>query len=241
VTHRVRRAAVLAGLASISCLVTGCGGAWMPDPVTESGSDTRTLWRIFLWVAAAIALVVYGLVVYVLVRARRRSGGEPSQRQYVFKVEFIYTAIPVAIVAVLLSLSIFTENRIDDVVDDPDLVVDVIGFQWQWQFDYVDEDVSVTGVPGVEPVLVLPVGRTVRLRLESRDVIHSFWVPHFLIKRDLTPGIENEIDVNLTEEGEWRGFCSEFCGLEHWQMTFHVQGVSSDDFDTWLEEQREAT
>jgi cytochrome c oxidase subunit 2 len=81
---------------------------------------------------------------------------------------------------------------------------------------------------------VLPVDRTVRLKLVADDVIHSFWVPSFLEKRDLIPGVENEIDVNLIEPGEWSGVCSEFCGLDHWKMNFSLRAVPAEEFDAWV-------
>jgi cytochrome c oxidase subunit 2 len=83
-------------------------------------------------------------------------------------------------------------------------------------------------------VLVLPVDRTVRLELSSPDVVHSFWVPHFIEKRDLIPRVDNAIDVHVTEPGQWDGVCSEFCGLDHTSMRFRVQAVPGDRFDAWL-------
>ena len=108
-------------------------------------------------------------------------------------------------------------------VDQPDLVVEVVGFQWQWQFTYADSGIVVTGTPdGGLPVLVLPVDRTTRLDLRTTDVNHSFWVPRFLNKRDLIPGVDNAIDVTPTETGTYDGVCAEFCGLDHGRMRFAV-------------------
>ena len=89
-------------------------------------------------------------------------------------------------------------------------------------------------MPGRPPTLVLPVDRTVRLKLIADDVIHSFWVPSFLEKRDLIPGVDNEIDVNVIEPGEWSGVCSEFCGLDHWKMNFSLRAVPPEEFDEWV-------
>jgi cytochrome c oxidase subunit II len=98
--------------------------------------------------------------------------------------------------------------------------------------------VVVTGTYDDPPELVLPVGRTVRLNLETADVIHSFWVPDFLNKRDMLPDVENAIDVDVTEPGEWTGACAEFCGLDHYKMLFEVRAVPEDEFAAWLEEER---
>ena len=115
----------------------------------------------------------------------------------------------------------------------------MIGFQWQWQFHYRSEGVTVTGnSEGRGPQLVLPVGRTVQLNLMTADVSHSFWVPRFLSKRDLIPGVRNRINVNITKPGTFVGRCAEFCGLDHWRMNFEVRAVSEADYQSWLRGQR---
>jgi cytochrome c oxidase subunit 2 len=88
--------------------------------------------------------------------------------------------------------------------------------------------------------MVIPQGQTVRLELIANDVIHSFWVPEFLEKRDLIPEIDNEIDVVANETGTWQGRCAEFCGLDHWKMYFSVESVTPDEFDDWVSEQQAA-
>jgi cytochrome c oxidase subunit 2 len=230
-----RRAGTAVAVAAAALTLAGCGNLGLPDPVTTQGTESRDLWRIFVWIAIVIGAIVYGLVVFVVLRYRhRRSAGEPSQRQYNVPVEIVYTALPLIIVGVLLGLSIRTENNVTATSKDPDLTVRVVGFQWQWQFSYEGSPVVITGVPGKDPVLVLPVGRTVRLELSSPDVVHSFWVPNFIEKRDLIPRVDNAIDVNITQAGEWPGVCSEFCGLDHTSMRFSVRAVSATEFDAWL-------
>src|ERR687892_94477 len=118
--------------------------------------------------------------------------------------------------------------------------VDVIGFQWSWQFRYPDEDITITGEPGEPPEMVIPVDRPTSLNLIAADVAHSFWVPDFLSKRDLIPGVDNEIDVTPTEEGTYVGRCAEYCGLDHWRMNYAVRVVSQDEYDDWIAEQRAA-
>jgi cytochrome c oxidase subunit 2 len=98
----------------------------------------------------------------------------------------------------------------------------------------------VNGTQDQRPVLVLPVGRTVRFELEAADVIHSFWVPEFLTKKDLIPGVDNAIDVDVVEAGEWVGRCAEYCGFDHWRMTFDVRAVPADEYDAWVAEARAA-
>jgi cytochrome c oxidase subunit 2 len=115
------------------------------------------------------------------------------------------------------------------------LIVDVTAFRWQWRFDYPAQGVSVTGGPDDSPDLVLPTGRPVRLRLHSPDVIHSFFVPGFLGKMDVVPGLDNHFEVRPIRPGRFQGYCAEYCGLDHARMTFAVRVVSPGDFDRWAE------
>jgi cytochrome c oxidase subunit II len=231
----VRRAALVACV----LLLAGCGSdLGMPSPVTTQAAKTRDLWRVFVVIALVVGLIVYGLIIFVVVRYRRRreDDGEvnPNQRQYQVPIEIIYTALPLVIVGVLFGLSIRTERDVNHSDAHPDLTVKVVAFQWQWQFAYDGSPVVVTGVPTKEPVLVLPTERSVRLEFSSPDVVHSFWVPHFIEKRDVIPRVDNAIDVRITEAGQWDGVCAEFCGLNHTSMRFSVQAVPGPQFDTWL-------
>jgi cytochrome c oxidase subunit 2 len=239
---RHRRAAAVASALVASLVLAGCGDTLLPEAVTEQGEQTADLWRVFVWIAAGVGLLVYVLIAIVVIRYRHRrddDGSLPSQQQSQLPLEVLWTAIPLVIVTVLFFISLSAENDITEVSPDPDLVVEVRGFQWQWQFRYPASGIEITGVPGTTPTLVLPVDRTVRLKLIAEDVIHSFWVPNFLEKRDLIPGVENEIDVDLTEPGEWSGVCSEFCGLDHWKMNFALRALPPAEFDAWLQAEGE--
>jgi cytochrome c oxidase subunit II len=232
-----RRALLAVAVAGLCLVLAGCASdLGMPEPVTTQGTHSRDLWRVFVVIALIIGTIVYLLVGFVVIRYRRNrsGGGMPSQRQYHVPIEIIYTAIPLVIVGVLLGLSIRTERNVTALKSDPDVTVRVVGFQWQWQFNYVGTNIVITGVPGKEPVLMLPTDRTVQLDLQTADVIHSFWVPHFIEKRDLIPRVTNSIDVNIKQTGQWAGVCSEFCGLDHTDMRFTVRAVSPSDFDAWL-------
>src|ERR671917_448711 len=111
----------------------------------------------------------------------------------------------VVLLAVLFGFTVATQERVTGLEEDPDLEVEVIGFQWSWEFRYRDEGVVVESTGEGDPVLVLPVGATVRFDLVAEDVNHSFWVPEFLEKRDLIPRVDNSIDLEVTREGEWTG------------------------------------
>lgn len=231
----------LAGVAVAAIGLTACSdlpnfGA--EDPATSQGGQILELWQLFIIAAAVVGGIVYALIFFVIIRYRRRDDELPTQTEGNNPLEVFYTVVPIVIVVGLFAATMFTQVDIDEPVDDPDVVVEVIGFQWQWQFNYVGEDVSVTGAPDIDPVLVLPLDSTVRFRLTSRDVIHSFFVPGFLYKRDVIPGVDNEFDVTITQEGTFQGHCAEYCGLLHDRMNFEVRTVPSTEYQAWLEGHR---
>jgi cytochrome c oxidase subunit II len=196
------------------------------------------LWRGGVMTALVVGAIVLSLIIFTVLRYRRRGrDDEPSQRQYVIPLEIVYTIIPIVIVLVLFGFSWVVQDKVDALSKNPDVTIDVQGFQWQWQFHYRDEDITVTGVPDHRPVMVLPVNETIRLVLTSRDVIHSFYVPGFLFKRDVIPTITNQFDLQVEKAGTYRGYCAEFCGLNHARMTFTVHAVSKAEYDDWVAEQ----
>ena len=208
-----------------------------PSPASEQGEQIYDLYRWFFAAAVGVGVFVISLIVYVLIRFRRRNDDVPRQNPYNVPIEILYTAVPLLIVAVLFGFSVRTELDVNEVSDDPDHVVEVIGFQWQWQFRYPETGYVVTGTPERDrPELVLARGETTRLELETVDVNHSFWVPRFLNKRDLIPGVDNVLDVTPTEAGTYEGVCAEYCGLDHGRMLFTVRVLEPDEFDEWLEE-----
>jgi cytochrome c oxidase subunit 2 len=194
----------------------------------------------------AVFLGVEGFILYSVFRYRRRDDRLPPQTHGNTLVEIIWTAIPTVIVFILFVLSVTTlmtvEAKSDPSKGGVDIEVD--GFQWQWQFRYADgdnnpdNDVSVVGDQANPPVMVVPVGEPIRLTLVSRDVIHSFFVPQFLIKRDLIPVPQgedvNHLEFTVSDVGTYAGQCAEFCGDFHAKMTFSVQAMSRADFENWL-------
>jgi cytochrome c oxidase subunit 2 len=183
-----------------------------------------------------------GLVLWTVVRYRRPHGAGPDdlpkQVRANVPIEVFYTVVPLIIVAVLFALTMRTQDRVTRQSETPDLGVEVTGFQWGWRFRYPTEGVTVTGDANHPPTLVLPVGANVRLRLEAADVIHSFFVPKFLVKRDMIPGVDNSIEVRPTETGRFPGVCAEFCGLDHWRMAFDLEVVSPAEFQAFVAEQQ---
>ncbi len=202
---------------------------------TKQSRGMSDLWNGSMMIAIVIGALVTALIIWCVLRYRHRArDGVPSQRQYNVPLEILYTAIPIVIVLVLFGYSWSVQNDVDALSTNPDVTVEVRGFQWQWQFHYRDDDVTVTGVPDRTPVMVLPVGETVRLVLTSRDVIHSFYVPDFLFKRDVIPGMKNQFEITVDKPGFYRGYCAEFCGLDHARMTFAVRAMSKADYRDWI-------
>ena len=226
--------AVAAGTAGLLPACARLPNFGAPDPVSKQGERILELWQASVVLGIAVAALVWGLIAYSVIRYRRRNDDVPSQHPHNIPLEIVYTVTPLLIVAVLFAVTVSTQRAVTATPGDPDVVIDVVGFQWQWQFHYPDTGITVTGTPDEDPVMVVPVGRTVRLRLVSNDVVHSFWVPRFLSKRDLIPGLRNEVDVDVKDEGQWVGRCAEFCGLDHYRMRYAVRAVPPDEFDEWV-------
>ena len=226
------------GLTLFALAVTACGTE-LPEPASQQAQDATRLWRIALVAAAVVGGVTMALILWSAFRYRRRDDRLPDQRSSHLALEVVCTAIPVAIVAGLFAFTVGTERRMTRLSADPPVVVDVVAYQWGWRFTYPSEGVtSAPPAEGEPAVLALPVGATVRFNLRSADVIHSFWVPEFLEKRDVIPGVDNAIDVTVTRAGVWTGRCAEFCGLDHWKMNFEVRALPFDDYQAWLAQQR---
>ena len=215
-------------------LLAGC--LLPPEPKTDAGRDVFNLYIIVLILAGIVFVAVEGFILYAVVRYRRKPGDEtlPEQLHGNTKVEIVWTLIPTVIVFILFGASMVTLAEVEARVDEPGATIQVDGFQWQWRFVY-DEGVAVTGTLAEPPVLYVPVDEPVRLILSSEDVNHAFFVPEFLIKRDLIryadDSKDNEIEFTVTEEGTYAGQCAEFCGTSHAEMTFTVEALPRADYD----------
>lgn len=208
-----------------------------PEPKTEGAEDVFNLYLVLSVMALIVFLGVEGMLVYSVIRYRRRDDRLPNQLHGNNLVEIIWTAIPTVIVLALFVAGMSALATVEARADDP-VQIEVEGFQWQWTFRYPDEGVSVTGTGSEGPVMVVPVGEPVRVTLSSVDVIHAFFVPQFLIKRDVVPFAEgerpNEIGFTVTEAGTYTGQCAEFCGTFHADMNFTVQGMPREEYDAYL-------
>jgi cytochrome c oxidase subunit 2 len=223
-----------------------------PEPITKQGQVALTLWQ-GSWIAAwAVGAVVWGMTIWAIIfhRKKRASGGAPPQQvRYNLPIEMLYTVVPFIMIGILFFFTARDENYIDKLSAHPDVTVNVIGFQWSWQFQYKDYRVpgsptgyvTMNGEPWTPetgsselPVLVIPTHETVRFNLVSTDVVHAFWIVPFEFKRDLIPGHPNHFEVTLTRTGTYIGHCTELCGLYHSRMLFRVKVVPPAQFSQWI-------
>ncbi|MHB1849209.1 MAG: cytochrome c oxidase subunit II [Acidimicrobiales bacterium] len=201
--------------------------------ISSQGQDSLKLWQGFFITGAVVFVIVFALIAWAVLRYRRRSDAMPRQFQYHTLIEIFYTAIPIIIVLVLFGFTFVTENNVD-ALPAPKMAVTVTGFQWGWRFHYTTKNVTVIGVELQDPEMVLPQNETVRIYLESHDVIHGFYVPALDFSRYAQPGIVNKFTLNLHTLGTFRGQCTQFCGLYHSLMRFRVKVVTPAQFAAWV-------
>ncbi|MBD5606675.1 MAG: cytochrome c oxidase subunit II [Candidatus Eremiobacteraeota bacterium] len=213
-----------------------------PANATVQSSVMASTWFAFAAAAAGVAFVVLALVLYPLVRWRRRPGDAmPEQFRNNYALEIGWTAVPLLLVAGLFTYTFRAEARVDGLARHPDVVVAVSGYRWGWTFAYrggptIDGPSyppAVFGERAAAPELVLPLGETTRIELSARDVNHGFWVPDFLFKRDAIAGQTTSFDLDPSKLGTFAGKCSSFCGLDHTRMLFSVRVVSPRAFVAW--------
>jgi cytochrome c oxidase subunit II len=232
---RVRLARAGGRVALAIGAATGIAGC-LPAPATEQARAVTDLWTVFVVAAAGVGALVWGLITIALIRYRRgaaKAGTVPPQIHDAPRLEIAWTIGPIVLVLVLFWLTLGALDRID--ARTPGRVtVDITGFRWQWRFDYPGTGVSITGGPDSPAEMVVPAGEPVHIVLTATDVIHSFYVPAFLFKRDAIPGRPNEFDLTINEPGAYGGQCAEFCGVFHDRMTLTVRAVTRPEYEAWL-------
>ncbi|MGS2618383.1 aa3-type cytochrome oxidase subunit II [Micromonospora sp. LZ34] len=252
--RRRRGAGRLAGLglggAALLVLLTGCdvgaafdGFGWPQGGISAESRRMYDLWIASCIAALAVGVFVWGLIFWCVVRYRKRGNELPVQTRYNMPMEFLYTIAPILIVSVLFYYTAIVQTDVNKTTKNPDVTVEVVAFKWNWQFNYRDGQgqdantvASTLGTSEVIPILVLPSNRSIRFEETSRDVIHSFWVPEMLFKRDVMPGkIRNVFEVSSLEtEGAYVGRCAELCGSYHAFMNFELRVVSPEKYDQFL-------
>lgn len=238
--------------ATLILVLTGCSSyefsrGFLPgEPgVTNHTDMIVNFWNgswIVLW---AVGLIAWGLMFYAVIVYRRRKGESalPEQMRYNNPIEALFTVVPLVMVIGFFAFTADTMAKIEQPVDS-ELHIQVIGKQWSWDFNYLDNMVYETGIQsqfdgelGSEaalPTLYLPVNTSVEIELTSRDVVHSFWVIDFLYKKDTFPGKSNYMYLTPQREGTYKGKCAELCGEYHSMMLFNVKVVSRAEFDTQM-------
>ena len=262
---RVTQAASALLFAMVGSAANAWDGLNMPEGVTILSKKIYSLHMLILWICVILAVLVFGVMIYSLVKFRRSKGAEPDKTLvHSTKVEIIWTVIPILI---LVGMAVPIAKTLIDIEDmgAVDLNVKVTGYQWKWEYEYLGQDVSLFSTlkrdsdaarqlgSGVDPKsvenylldvdqpLVIPAGQKVRFLLTAQDVIHAWWVPDFGMKKDAIPGYVNEIwvQVDADKVGTYRGQCAELCGRDHGFMPIVVEVKSPADFDAWLRAKKE--
>jgi len=266
--RRLRVGAAATVTAAAVALIGSCSPAsqrgWLP---TGEGTTDRTDTVVQLWTGSWVAALLVGVLVWslliwcvVVYRKRKDDHQLPVQLRYHLPLELLYTFVPILMIGVLFFYTVKAQDEITQVdSSETDVNIQVYGRQWSWDFNYVDADVYDTGEPadmndistgqaGLDEyaaqeqvsTLYLPVGQTVTFELNSRDVVHSFWIPAFLYKLDTIPGRTNTFQVTPQVEGTYYGRCAELCGEYHGYMLFNVEVVSPEEFEAHMEDLRAA-
>jgi cytochrome c oxidase subunit 2 len=234
-------------------------GLNLPRGVTPISQEAYDLHTLILWVCVAIGVVVFGVMFISIVKHRKSKGAVPAQFHESTAVEIIWTIIPFLI---LVGMAIPATKALIAMEDtsDSDMTIKVTGYQWKWQYEYLDEGInffSNLSTPNdqifdqadkdeaylleVDNPVVVPANRKVRLLITAADVIHAWWVPELGMKKDAIPGFVNEMWFKIDEPGVYRGQCAELCGKYHGFMPIVVEAKSEADYNRWVADQKMAS
>jgi len=223
--------------------------------VTPISRDIYNLHMIAIYVCAGIGVVVFGAMLYALIYHRKSRGHKAAVFHENLALELIWSIIPFII---LIALAIPATNVLIKMNDESksELTIKVVGYQWKWQYQYLEKDISFfsvlstpyTQINNIEPKnlwyllevdkpLVVPINKKIRFLVTSNDVIHSWWVPELGIKRDAIPGFMHEAWTKIEKPGTYRGQCAELCGINHGFMPIVVEAVTESEFKKWLASQ----
>ncbi len=260
IRRRVLATAMLLGLPA--SVLAGWGDLNMPVGVTEISSKVHDLHMTVFLICCAIGAAVFAVMFYSIVRHRKSKGAVASDFHESTKVEIAWTVVPLVILVgmaipaakVLIEMEDFSES---------DMSIKVTGYQWRWQYEYLDEGISFysqldadqnaarqadSGIDvnsfdnylrEVDNPLVVPVGQKIRFLHTAADVIHSWWVEDLAVKKDSIPGFINENWAKIDKPGTYRGKCAELCGRDHGFMPIVVKALPQDEYDAWVSEQKE--
>ena len=227
----------------------------MTKGVTDISASVYDLHMIIFYICCVIGIVVFGIMFWSIIHHRKSKGVKPANFHESTKVEILWTAIPFVILIAMAFPATKTLIEMED-TSDADLTVQVTGSQWKWHYRYFEHELdyySLLATPQaeirneraksanylleVDRPLVIPTGQKVRFLITSDDVIHSWWVPEFAIKKDANPGFINEAWTRVNEPGVYRGQCAELCGKDHGFMPIVVIAKEPAEFKKWMAEQ----
>ncbi|STX40385.1 cytochrome c oxidase subunit II [Legionella donaldsonii] len=258
--NRFKVSKVLAALTGLvmSQAVMAAADKWqlnMYKGVTPLSNDMYDLHMIAMVICAIIGIVVFGVMIYSLIHHRKSKGYTPATFHDNTRLEIVWSIIPFLILVGLAIPATKVLMRMDDTAES-DVTIKVVGYQWKWQYQYLDQGISYFSnlstpyeqiqnkqkkgqwyLLEVDKPLVLPVNKKIRFLVTSNDVIHSWWVPEIGIKRDAMPGFMHEAWARIEKPGVYRGQCAELCGINHGFMPIVVKAVSDEEFNKWVAEQ----
>lgn len=230
----------------------------MTPGVTDISGKVYHLHMTILYICCAIGLVVFGVMIYAMINHRKSKGAVASHFHESTKVEIAWTVAPFIILILMAIPATKTLIAMED-SSNADLTIKVTGSQWKWHYSYFDQDIafySMLSTPRsqiegaelkgehylleVDKPLVVPINRKIRFLMTSEDVIHSWWVPAFAVKKDANPGFINEAWTRIDTPGFYRGQCAELCGKDHGFMPIVVHALPEDEFNAWVVEQKQA-
>jgi cytochrome c oxidase subunit 2 len=256
-TSDLARAVTVASLALPDmAIANGEAKFTFQTPQTIVAHQIYDLHAIVLGICILIAVVVFGLMFYAIVRHRRSVGHQAKQFDNNKPAQILWTVIPCLIVVGMAFPATRTVFAMKDTAN-PDMTIKVTGYQWKWRYDYLGENVSFYSdlstprdqienqapkgenyLLEVDNPMVVPVGKKVRILVTANDVIHSWWVPAFGVKQDAIPGFVRDSWFKVDTPGIYRGQCAELCGKEHGFMPIVVEALPEEKYRTWLAEQQ---
>ncbi len=221
-------------------------------PVTAIAQELYGLHMLIFWICVVIFVIVFAFMFYSIFKHRKDKGFKPATFHESTTVEVVWTVIPFLILVGMAVPSTATLLKMED-TRDADLTIKVTGYQWKWQYEYLDHDVnffSNLSTPReqienkaekgenylleVDNEVVIPVDKKVKLLVTAADVLHAWWVPQLGVKKDAIPGFINAMWTKVDEPGTYRGQCAELCGKDHGYMPIVVNAVSEDEFNAWV-------
>lgn len=224
----------------------------LPVGVTDISREVFSLHMIIFWICVVIAVVVFAIMFWSLLRYRKSRGAKAANFHESTWVEILWTAIPVAIlIAMAIPATATLKKMYDPSAADIDILI--TGYQWRWRYEYMDQGVSYFSnlatpmeqidnqqkksthyLLEVDEPMVVPIGKKIRFLFTSADVIHAWWVPELAVKKDAVPGFINESWTLIEQPGIYRGQCAELCGRNHGFMPIEVQAMEHEDYQAWL-------